>query len=236
MSDLNNKVVYTALTRMTEDRDVIKHAFQSWQAKFAGQELDVFAFVDHIQTYLGLETGEKKVLMMSMHAASSKGGLGLKEVPEYILGSFSADQASGDDEAGREKAGREKAGLVDSQADSAIQKAPYILLAEFYLSNMLDGTQKLNGKLASEVRDLLADEGLPNVASGVQLAVKSVDGDRINLPASLAEAECKSFCLELYMLVCDVAGPMKADDISYKAIANMLETNEASRYDPRDLI
>ncbi len=225
MSDIASKVVYTALTRMTEDREAIKQAFQNWHAAFHGQELDVFAFVEHIENYLGLDTGEKKVLMMSMHAGSSKGGLGLKEVPEYILGLPSNDVVN-----------TAQAVVSDDQTSAAAKKPPYILLSEFYFSNMLAGVQKISGKMASEIREILADEGLPNVEQSIQTCVNRISDDQISLPVNTQEPACKAFCLEVYMLVCEVVGPMNADDISYKAIAKMLETNEASRYDPRALI
>lgn len=221
MTELNNKVVYTALTRTTEDREAIKQAFLSWSNKFEGQALDVFAFVEHIERFLGLSTGEKKVLMMSMHAAASKDPLSLKSVPEYIVGNGDAGNVLDDTTAAN---------------TSVSTKEAHVVLSELYFANMLDGTQRAGGKQAAEFRQILTDEGLPNVTSDILRAAQDVENDRIQLPASSVESECQAFCLEVYMLVCDLLGPMSADDISYSAIATLLETSEASRYDPRKLI
>ena len=232
MSDINEKIVYTALTRTTEDRESIRQAYQSWHAKFGDSELDVFAFVEHIEKYLGLDTGEKKVLMMSMHAASSKNGLGLKEVPEYVTGSLSGQSSETDYDA----VNAVSPSTSPSTTSSAAEKTPYIVLSEFYFANMVAGVKKVGGKYLAEFNQLLGDEGLPNVVDVIEAAVKRSSDDELNLPSDLEESECKAFCLEVYMLACDVIGPVRADDISYRAIAAMLETNEASRYDPRELI
>ena len=69
----NGKIVYAALSRMSEDRDVIKRALSHWNEKLGHlARVNVIQSVELIEGYLGLGTAEKKVLMMSMHAASSK--------------------------------------------------------------------------------------------------------------------------------------------------------------------
>jgi len=205
MTSVNNKVVYTALTRMTNDRDVIKQAFIQWHGKFAHKDLDVFATVEFIESFLGLDTGEKKVLMVSMHSAASKDESQLKDVPEYIFGS-GGDNATEPD------------------------------VSALYFSHISQSLQRSGTKYVTELMDVIRDEGLPNVSMAVRDALSSMVDGELDLPGNTSEDACKMFCHEVYMLVCDIVGPMEADEISYSAIAKLLETNEASRYDPRNLI
>jgi len=217
MSDENNKIVYAALSRMSADREVIKQAYQSWQAAFAGKALDVFEVVDHIESFLGLDTAEKKVLMMSLHSAASGGGANLKDVPGFITGEAGA------------------AGGGDAEPAVSV-KEPVVALSEIYFNKMTSGVARKSSKHKAELLEILDEEGLPGVAGSISNAIKRLDDTDINLPKGLSEDDCKALCHEVYMLVCDVVGPQDADDLSYKAVNAMLEANESSRYDPKNLI
>lgn len=219
MSDENNKIVYTALSRMSVDREVIKQAYQSWQTAFAGKPLEVFEVVDHIESFLGLDTGEKKVLMMSLHSAVSGGGANLKDVPGFISGAGGALTSS-----------------AVSEVPAVSVKEPVVTLAQIYFNAMTAGVAKKGSKFKIELLEILADEGLPGMGSGASKAIKRMDDTDIDLPKGLSEDDCKALCHEVYMLVCDVVGPQDADDLSYKAVNAMLEANESSRYDPKNLI
>ncbi len=222
MGDLNKKIVFTALSRLSNDRTVIKDAFLHWHNKLGDKPLDVFESVETIQNFLGLATAEKKILMVSMHSSTSKSESDLLSIPAFVFGDASPDAAPGSN-------------VDDAPADvPASTKAPYIALAEFYFSELANGVQRAGGGKLKELQDILHEEGLPAL-SLVNDALKKVD-DKVSLPKGLSEQDCQSFCHEMYLLVSEVIGPMAADDVSYKAIANLLNTNEASRYDPRKLI
>lgn len=220
MSKLNSKIAYTALTRMTEDRAVIKEAFQHWLKSLGDKPLDVFESVELIETFLGLSTAEKKILMVSMHSASSKSEAELPKVPAFILDARGEVEAQDD----------------DPEFQAVDNKTPHVILSEGYFYAMVTGVQRSGGKYDQELHEILLDEGLPEASSSVQAALKQAKDTRVDLPRDLNDAECQTFCHELYMLVCDIVGPIAADDLSYKAIAQLLETNEASRYDPKKLI
>ncbi len=219
MNTFNNKVVYAALVRMTNDREVIKQAFVHWHGKFAHKPLDVFAYVEAIERYLGLDTGEKKVLMVSMHAASSKNESSLRDVPEYIFGSGSEPNSGNHD-----------------AVEQGLKHAPHVSLTEQYYSNLLDGLSREGGRYVHEFESELKNDGFKSLERRARKALRKADEDGLKLPSDLDEAACKALCHELYLLLCDVAGPMVADDLTYKSIEALLETTEARRYDPRDLI
>lgn len=224
MSDLNSKVVFTALSRLTNDRSVIKQAFNHWQNEFAGKPLDVFAVVENLQGFLGLGTAEKKILMVSMHSATSKNESDLMSIPAFIVDGAEVASAS---------APSTDASSAEAKK-AASGKPPYVALAEFYYSHIIDGARRAGGKLSSEMLEILRDEGLSGLANIASVFRKA--DDQVSLPSDFSEKDSQTFCHELYMLLCEVAGPMAADDISYKAITKMMETNEASRYDPKNLI
>ena len=218
MSDENNKIVYTALSRMTADRDVIKQAYQSWQSTFAGQPLDIFAVVDHIESFLGLETGEKKVLMMSMHSYAGAGGANLKEVPGFITGGSTASASD------------------SVEAAPVSVKEPVIALAQVYFNEMTNGVARRGAKYKAELLEIIEEEGLPGIDGALKDALNSLDDGQINMPSGVSEDDCKTICHEIYTLACEVVGPQDADDLSYKAVNAMMQENEASRYDPKNLI
>ncbi len=220
MNTENSKIVYAALSRMSDDRDVIKRAFTHWQSKFGDSaQINVLESVELIETFLGLDTGEKKVLMMSMHAASSKESSQLKAVPEYILGG--SDQSVSGKEVG---AATERLG------------PPHVTLSEGFFEHMMAAGRKRDSGLAAELEEALIDEGLEEASAAINSALKSISRSDLELPNATTSEECKDFCHAFYMLVCDFFGPMAADEMSYKAVAQLLETPEASRFDPRELI
>lgn len=220
MNQQNAKIVYAALTRLTEDRGVIKQAFDHWNSQHGDAELDVVGLTESIVTFLGLDTGEKKVLMVSLHSASSRGAGSLADVPSYLIGA-SNDAINGD--------------AIAAAASPSGNKPPVVILADAYC-NYVDGAlRRLSNADREEWIEVIRDEGVAGVKPNVQLALQSID-DGLSLPSDSSEEDCKTVCHELTLFLSDVIGPVKADEISYKAIASLLDTNEASRFDPRELL
>ena len=217
--DENAKVLYAALQRMSDDRAVIKQAFQYWLVEMSDDSFDVVDTVSGLEKYLGLAAQERKVLMVSMHAAANRAGHELPEVPDYVLGA------------------RQPLKVVQNNntaADST--KAPVMLLTESYFKFMFEGIRKVDRKSYREIQSVLEGEGLSGYNGSLNAAVKQSFENGLRLPDKIPEAMCQEICHSLYMLTAEIIGPNDADMVSNNAISALLEMEAATRFDPRDLI
>lgn len=218
-SDVNAKIIYTALQRMTDDRVVIKQAFQYWVAELSSSPFDVIQTVAGLEKYLGLDTQERKVLMIGMHAASNRAEHELNDVPEYVIGEAVASAPAQKDSVPAQRA-----------------RQPEVELAEAYFSRVLNETKKVGASSYRELASVLEQEGLDGIAGDLSAAVKKAPAGELELPESTSEAGCQSLCHSLYMLLAEVVGPIEADLVSNRAISALLEMEAAARYDPRNLL
>lgn len=213
------KVLYSALAKMTNDRAVIKEAFNHWFASLADEPLDIIHVVSELEKYLGLSTPERKVLMVGLHAASGRSEHELADVPAYISGSGSAAAS----------------GAVARQR-VAPSKPPMVELTEAYCDALLSAMGKIDAKDLAELKDVLKDEGLPNLVGSLNKQIQLTTGDQITLKVDTSESDCQNVCHELYMLVAEFVGPREADIVSDRAMSAILDMTAASRYDPRKLL
>lgn len=224
LNDAGAKVLYASLLRMTDDRSVIQQAFQHWVTDLSAQPFDVIKTVASLETYLGLSTQERKVLMIGMHAASNRASHELNAVPEYVLGGAQEPQV--------------RVKEVDTVAKVKAKQA-YVELAEGYFAQMAIGVRKVNAGDYRELMSALKDEDLNDVSAEIDTALKkaatSTDGT-LDLPGSASEADCQDLCHSLYNLVADIVGPIDADAVSNSALSAILDIEAAQRYDPRNLL
>jgi len=222
LNDTGAKVLYAALRRMTDDRTVIKQAFQHWVTELSSEPFDVIQTVASLEKFLGLSTQERKVLMIGMHAASNRGSHELKSVPDYILGDSVASQA---------------VAAKNKPSSTVKAKQPYAELAEGYFAQIAQAVRRGNGGDYRELMSALKDEGLNDVSAAINKAVKaSSSEENFDLPSAASETDCQDFCHSLYMLVAEIVGPIDADTFSNSAIAALLDIEAAVRYDPRKLL
>lgn len=225
-SDLyEQRVVYAALTRMTNDRTTIKSAFQYWSAKLANQPFDVVEVVTALNSYLGLGDTERKSLMISMHAASNRLVDQLQPVPEYIMdGSVAIEQ---------DTAQQAKPEVVSKIV------SPHKAVTERYLQLVCQHVKTSNSSSFRELVEIVADEGLPKLDKSINQIVKSWGNsglNKINFSDDVKPADCQDMALEFYVLLTEVIGPVESDVIVNKAIAEVLNMSEAQQFDPRGLL
>lgn len=221
LSHPDAKVVYAALRRMSEDRTVIQQAFQHWMTGLYGQPFDVVETVSSIEKFLGLSTQERKVLMISMHAAANRAAHEVPEVPDYILrGASSSMQPSND------------AGA----APKVSAKSPVVELTQAYFGLVLKGALRANASGYRELVSVLEDEGIAGVGADINRAIKDTVVSGLDLPKSADQTVCQNLCHDFYNLVAEIMGPMDADVVSNNAISATLDMEAATRFDPRELL
>ncbi len=93
----DHKVVYAGLKKACKERQIQKVGFDRWRQKFSSNEFDIADIVNDLTTFLDLGATERKILLISMHAAFSRSETELDAVPEYIMAGESAEADIADD-------------------------------------------------------------------------------------------------------------------------------------------
>lgn len=219
----DQRVMYHGLVRVNKDRQFLKSAFDHWLKTQSQQPFNVVEIVQNLVDYFGLDTSEKKRLMISLHAASNKLYEDLPEVPTFLLETSStapeADQAQVQDT------------VVKAQA-------PHLIVTTSYLKQLVQQLKKNDFSFYEELLDILKDEGLP-VSKNINEVVSrwSTNGlTDISLNDDFKEADCKELCHQLYLLVCEIAGPNATDNIVNAVISSVANLESSSRFHPRNLI
>lgn len=220
---LEQKIVYAGLSRMTKDRVVIQSAFQYWQANLSANAFDVVDVTAKLVSYLGLSSNEKKVLMIGMHAASSKAEVELAEVPGYITGGDVSDAAVVEDSS-------------ESDTQSIESYTPHYQVTRGYIRLLVESVRRKGSASYNEMDEILKDEGLDGVAGGLVRRIKKYGFSDEIMHGSISEDECRDLAHQLYLLMIDVIGPMVADVVVNDVIDKLLESDASSRFDPRTLI
>ena len=213
---IEQKIVYAGLSRMTEDRAVIKNAFDYWQENLSNNAFDIVEVTSHLVSFLGLNAGEKKVLMVAMHSASNKSEIELDDVPGYLSGTGSAE--------------------VKTANKPVISATPHYQITHGFIKGLIHGVRGDGVGSYREVDEILRDEGLNNVSLELNKRIKEHGFNDEILPNIVSEEECRDLVHKLYMLVIEVIGPVKADTIVTNVIGSLKGSEMASRFDPSSLM
>jgi len=219
---LEQKIVYTGLSRMTQDRAVIQNAFQFWQANHSNKAFDVVEVTTAIEKYLGLGGGEKKVLMIALHAASTKTDSELSDVPGYILQGGAAPAPVAQGEA--------------APAVTAPTKSPHYTITAEFINLLGANIKRSNPQEFRELFAILSDEGLPELSAESNKRVKKSGFSPEMLAVTADVEDCKEIAHQMYLLIIDVVGPVDADVLVNRVIDKLLQNELAGRFDPRSLI
>ncbi len=219
----NERVIYTGLKRMTNDRTVVANAFRHWQKTLASSPFDIVEVVSALESFLGLDTNEKKRLMIAMHSASSKLLDELDAVPGYLIGGatdIAVPTEQGDD-------------------DKIVKQQPPMIIAisEF----LIEFSKQFSRASPSDVRDFAsACRNEIRISHGTfEQALGTFAGahfSEIDVPLDVSLSDCKEAVNAMYNLASEFIGPMEVDRVQFKTIENLLNMEFATRFDPRELI
>jgi len=225
MSDqLSQRIVYAGLRRMTDDRSVIKSAYNYWLSQLSNNEFDVLSVVTNLVEFLGLSSQEKKALMIALHAASNKLIDELPPVPGVM------------------SEGVNDSGLSDepsTQAGTTEKTSPHQQITQRYIQLFSQYIRRASPSDYTDVRQAIASEGLDGVDRSVSKVISGWASDgmaNLKLPYNITEGMCKTLALEFYMFASEFIGPNQCDEIVIKAINDCLDMDAAARFNPRDLV
>ena len=223
-TSLNQRVVYAGLRRMTSDRTTIQNAYTHWLSTAGNDAFDVVTVVDVINNFLGLDTGERKRLMIALHAASGKLIEELEEVPGYMQGeAFS--RASVQDEAEPSADQIVRAGTPHSQATKMfcanfVKHVERAISADFH--DFTQACTEIEYTGNSKVQKAMVEYAQSSWAT-------------LSLPSNISESECADVASALHLLSTEFVGPMVADRLQTKTIESLLTMDFATQFDPRRL-
>jgi len=217
------RVVYAGLCRMSEDRDLIRSGFHHWSDTQSNKTFDVFDIVAGLVDYLGLGVAEKKALMIGLHAASNKLLDELAPVPPYIMNTG-------------EVRGRSS---VREDTQTAVLIAPHIDVTQRYMQLCSQHAQRHDQASFREITNIVRAEGIGDMRSGLRRSIQSWADNGlsdIKVPDDTSVDECKEIAHDFYILLSEIIGPVAADNIVNKVISDVLATEAAQRFSPRELL
>jgi len=221
--DLNQRIVFAGLVRVSDDRTTLKDAFLHWNSSNSDSAIDIFEVVSMVDAYLGLGVAERKALMLGMHTASAKLFDELPPVPTYILGAGSAAPTTASEVSAEPAPG------------SASGKPAHIQITTRYLQIVSLNVQRVDASTHKELITAVADEGL----GGLKAEVSAWAADNLNLielGSSITIEQCQELAHEFYVLVCDFIGPVDTDVIVNRAITELSTSSQAREFNPQSLL
>lgn len=224
---LNQRIVYAGLKRMSSNRSEVQAGFDRWQSKFSQNEIDIFEIVSDLVDHLGLDIGEKKALMIGMHSASNKLFDELQAVPTLYLQNGEASNAAEADNA------------ISNDDAPSFSKAANIETTERFFQLIGQYLSRSNPSEFSELIEIIEEESLPSASTEESRVIKqwSEDGlKKISFANTMALPMCKSLAHDLYILVSEVVGPVDADTIVNRVIDDLLKSELAQKFNPRELL
>jgi len=223
MSDtlkLNQRIVFAGLTRMSNDRNIVKSAFVHWNKSNTTAPVDIFDVVSKLVDYLGLDVVEKKALMLGLHTASSELYEHLKPVPAYIIGGEGSPS-----------------NMAESPSDNTTVKAQaaHLEVTSRYLQTVSLLVKRNDPKTHKELIKAVADEGLGGMRS--EVSGWASDGlNKIKFGPQVSVQQCQDLAHEFYVLVCDFIGPVETDIIVNKAVSDVSNLDESREFNPAKLL
>lgn len=220
IKELNQRIVYAGLSRMSPNRSEVQAGFSRWQEKFGQHDLDVFEIVADLVIYLGLGINEKKALMIGLHSASNKMFDELQAVPTVFFNKQS----------------------INTENLTAINqplKSAHIDITERFFQLVCQYLQRSKKTAAEELAEIIEDESLPSSPTSMTSDLKEWGRNglsKIDFPSDLNAEVCKSLAHDLYILLSEVAGPVEADTIINRVIDDLLKSDAAQTFSPRDLL
>ncbi len=219
---LNQRIVYAGLVRMSNDRGIVKSAFTHWNDNFSNAPLDIFEVVAELVDFLGLDVAEKKGLMIGLHGASAELYDDLKPVPPYILGETTRQQATHDDHS---------TGL-ESEAKPV---APHLQVTARYLQLVSLNLKRSDPQSHKELVQEVAKSGLGSLSK--EVSAWASDGlNIINFGTGTSVQQCQDLAHEFYVLICDFIGPVESDTIVNKVISELSTLDASREFSPQKLL
>lgn len=229
MLDHNQRVIFAALKKMTNDRSLIVDGFTYWFSTLSDKPLDVNDCTEKFVDYLGLDGAQKKSLMVGLHVAANETVGSLPAVPEALL--IRARSALPD----------QTHKVLNVPSTDAIKKTepPHCEVTAAYLKTMTQLLFKRDMDAFSDLKGILSKEPLEDVSALLEDAVRQWADNglaNLNIPSEVTEEDCKSIAHNLYLYVSELVGPVEADELVDTTVQIVKKMEYSSRFPPNLLL
>lgn len=228
----NRRAVYTALSGVCADRLLLERALAFWEAGFASQGVfRVAHYIDGLMGHIGLSQDQRRTLSVALYASLNKKEQELAELPAMFR---KADSSTGAASPRPQAPGETP---TAGQTRAVARNAGAVVLARI-LSAMVDGAAR-----AGQHEDLIATLRDHGPAFGSAATSRAVDewiagslADSQRLADRVSDAERRAIVNGVYVVLCEVSGPVSADRILARAVEAAEQLAEAVSFPPRSLL
>lgn len=218
MSKIHDQIVYFGLSRLSDDRSVVRSAYQHWKKQLSGETFDVIEVATKLVEFLGLDSSGRKTLMIAMHSGNNKTSSELPNVPPFISGEDAQDDVE----------------QSSPQTESNLPAHCY-MTTEFF-SSMYRRLRRVDAAAYAELSTIIADEGLDGTPQSLHNAITVSVTNGLVLNKDVTEKQCQELTNAVTLLMSEVVGPMLTDDIIDTVITSLLDNSKAGQFDPRKLL
>ncbi len=216
MSTKNEKVIFTVLRKISNDRQFIGSAFKSWWADKDQVNFDADDLVAYFENKVGFDANEKRNFRIAFYAISTRSESDLLSVPEVLTG----------------KAGQTTGGSQDlPEVEKVETLKPEEKTFQLFIEALIDHAHRMDSDTKADVIEHFQDS---KVLKSMKLAkrpgsqlttwLENDSGQRLNTE-TMTVKEMKAIFHQIYICFCEILGPVKADQVLNQAIAQVQQLN-----------
>jgi|GEM_PF-5735499 len=233
--DFEQRVIYRALTRMTQDFALIQSGFQFWVSTFSQNELDPDTFADALKNYLGISNDQKRVFVVGLHSSLAADIDDLEPVPGVMLaGGQSAAPQTNQFQANQ---AQEKKATKDDKFAPA--NSAHFIVTSHFMQTMAKAVCREGSSVANDLSEIVTEtiEDIKDTRLHNPIMNWAKNSfSRLSLPHDISKQSCIDVAHFLYLAASDAVGPVQSDLIMDKVIKLLKNLDEAERFDPYSLI
>ncbi len=217
MSSKNEKVLYTVLRKISNDRQFIIDAFRNWSKDQKDLSFEADDLVEYFESKIGFDANEKRNFRIAFYAINSREESALSDVPELLKNAeMSTQKLNGD---------------VSAAVPKASNLKPEEKTFQAFLGVLLDLSKRHDADADVDMIDHFQDR---KSLKAMKLGKKAesqlnrwIDAG-MNQPfqtESLAVNEMKALFHQVYISLCESLGPVKADQVLNQSIGKVEQLN-----------
>jgi|GEM_PF-3656508 len=217
MSTKNEKVIFTVLRKISNDRQFISTAFKSWWADQDKVEFNADDLVSYFESQVGFDANEKRNFRIAFYAISSHNEGALLKVPEVLV--------------------KKPGSVSESESEAAIETekvsslTPQETTFQAFLEALVEQSRNMDADAETDIIEYFQDA---KVIKKMKFSKSSSDqlnqwlnsnSSRVLDTQSMSLKEMKSMFHQVYICLCETLGPVKADQVLNQAIAKVEQMN-----------
>ena len=218
MSTKNEKVIFTVLRKISNDRQFISTAFKSWWADQDSIQFNADDLVAYFESKVGFDANEKRNFRIAFYAISSRNEGALLEVPEVLV------QNSG-------TISKTESEAVVLETEKANLLSPQESTFQLFLDALIDKARSMDADAESDLIEHFQDAKVmkkmklsKRPASQLNQWLNKNSSQPLDTQ-SMSVKEMQSMFHQVYICFCETLGPVKADQVLNQAITKVEAMN-----------